>query len=318
MANKTVKTRIVHKHDIPSNWARATNFVPKQGELIIYDDRKLTINTSGVVTNQNVVSPRVQYKIGNGVQKVEELPFVDDELMLRVLNHLGFYEYPDLIGTWLLPESLVTNMGEGYEIPKGVHTLNFRSNNEDFNSLYYGYDSDNLTRLCLFYDNKKVYTNAFTGALCWTNGDHYRKIRITETPILSRDFGNWFSTRCTLLTELSELTGRWYFNTALSQPQSTDEIPFEKYLGTWLFSFAVESLNTTFTGMRLSYDGNTFTVRYRLPNLDWQPVYDAQVGWPDGETYRNIVCIDPPAFSDSDGDYNAFSSWFRSNTVKIG
>lgn len=32
MAEKTIKSRIVHKHDSETNWSRATNFVPKQGE----------------------------------------------------------------------------------------------------------------------------------------------------------------------------------------------------------------------------------------------------------------------------------------------
>ena len=41
MANKTVKTRIVNKHDTEANWAKAVNFTPKDGEIIIYDADKL-------------------------------------------------------------------------------------------------------------------------------------------------------------------------------------------------------------------------------------------------------------------------------------
>lgn len=37
MAEQIIKTRIINKHDIPSNWIKAVNFVPKQGEIIIYD-----------------------------------------------------------------------------------------------------------------------------------------------------------------------------------------------------------------------------------------------------------------------------------------
>lgn len=36
MAEKTFNTSIVHKHDIESNW-NSTDFIPKQGEMIIYD-----------------------------------------------------------------------------------------------------------------------------------------------------------------------------------------------------------------------------------------------------------------------------------------
>ena len=37
MNEKTFNTRITHKHDTAENWAKATNFIPKAGELIIYD-----------------------------------------------------------------------------------------------------------------------------------------------------------------------------------------------------------------------------------------------------------------------------------------
>ena len=37
MANSQIKTRIIHKHDTEANWNLATNFIPKQGEIIIYD-----------------------------------------------------------------------------------------------------------------------------------------------------------------------------------------------------------------------------------------------------------------------------------------
>ena len=38
MSEKTLNNiRIVHKHDIEANWLKAENFIPKQGEIIIYD-----------------------------------------------------------------------------------------------------------------------------------------------------------------------------------------------------------------------------------------------------------------------------------------
>ena len=48
---------IVLKHDTSANWAKAVNFVPKQGEVIIYDD----------------MDP--PFKVGDGVHTVNELPF---------------------------------------------------------------------------------------------------------------------------------------------------------------------------------------------------------------------------------------------------
>ena len=72
MAEKTIKSRIVHKHDSETNWNRATNFVPKQGELIVYD------------TDTNHSYARV--KIGDGTTNVRSLPFFDIDVDSTTLN----------------------------------------------------------------------------------------------------------------------------------------------------------------------------------------------------------------------------------------
>ena len=56
MANKTFQGRMVQKHDPKANWHKALNFVPLLGEIIIYDDLN-------------------DFKIGDGVTKVDELEF---------------------------------------------------------------------------------------------------------------------------------------------------------------------------------------------------------------------------------------------------
>ena len=59
---KTLNSRIINKHDLEINWLKAINFVPKQGELIVYDiDDKYTYQ---------------RFKIGDGVTKVNDLPFI--------------------------------------------------------------------------------------------------------------------------------------------------------------------------------------------------------------------------------------------------
>lgn len=63
MAEKNLKARIVHKHDIEANWLLATGFTPKQGEIIVYD------------IDDNYSYERI--KIGDGVQNVNNLPFAD-------------------------------------------------------------------------------------------------------------------------------------------------------------------------------------------------------------------------------------------------
>ena len=63
MAEKTFNTRIVQKHDTESNWS-SSDFIPKQGELIIYD------------ADENYNYSR--FKIGDGKSTVTELPFSND------------------------------------------------------------------------------------------------------------------------------------------------------------------------------------------------------------------------------------------------
>ena len=63
---KKINSRIQQKHDIAANWAKATNFIPKKGEIIIYDAE---YNASGEETQA------VRFKIGDGSKTVNNLPF---------------------------------------------------------------------------------------------------------------------------------------------------------------------------------------------------------------------------------------------------
>lgn len=64
MAEKKLNTRIVHKHDTAENWMKATNFIPKHGEIIVYDADTTT-------TYERI-------KIGDGRTVVSALPFADE------------------------------------------------------------------------------------------------------------------------------------------------------------------------------------------------------------------------------------------------
>lgn len=61
MANQ-INSRIIHKHDTEANWNKATSFIPKQGEIIIYD------------IDDNYTYER--FKIGDGKTIARLLPFV--------------------------------------------------------------------------------------------------------------------------------------------------------------------------------------------------------------------------------------------------
>lgn len=65
MANKTLNARIVQKHDTQVNWEKATGFIPKAGEIIIYD------------ADENYSYPRI--KVGDGENYINQLPFIDEQ-----------------------------------------------------------------------------------------------------------------------------------------------------------------------------------------------------------------------------------------------
>lgn len=64
MAEKSLQARIQNKCDTTANWEKATNFVPKKGEIIVYSDGGGT----GI--------PKM--KVGDGATKVGSLKFADE------------------------------------------------------------------------------------------------------------------------------------------------------------------------------------------------------------------------------------------------
>ena len=79
-----MKERIQIKHDIAANWAKAKNFVPLPGELIIYD---------GVLENGLYIE-QPKLKIGDGIHKLAELPFIEINSKVEQTTN---YQYEDEI-----------------------------------------------------------------------------------------------------------------------------------------------------------------------------------------------------------------------------
>lgn len=69
MSEKTIKTRIINKHAVESDWQKATGFIPKQGEIIVYD------------IDENNSCER--FKIGDGVTNVNALPFAHNQVTIK-------------------------------------------------------------------------------------------------------------------------------------------------------------------------------------------------------------------------------------------
>lgn len=65
MSEKKMNARILHKHDTEVHWNRAAGFIPREGELIIYD------------VDESYSQPR--FKVGNGETVAKDLPFATVE-----------------------------------------------------------------------------------------------------------------------------------------------------------------------------------------------------------------------------------------------
>lgn len=91
MPEKIVKGRLVQKHDTQSHWELATTFIPKQGELIVYD------------IDDNYSYERL--KIGDGVTLVNDLPFAGESSILSSMRVVHGYSgdlLSDIIETYIL------------------------------------------------------------------------------------------------------------------------------------------------------------------------------------------------------------------------
>jgi hypothetical protein len=90
MTEKEIRVRTLQKHDYEINWLKAVNFIPKKGEIIIYDVE--VDNDGNILTFENGEPvfiagqgqegaerhhPLTQskQKIGDGIHNVNDLPF---------------------------------------------------------------------------------------------------------------------------------------------------------------------------------------------------------------------------------------------------
>lgn len=76
-----IQTRIRSKIDTTAHWNAATTFVPLKGEVIVYSDY-----SSKLVDGVAVDVPN--FKVGDGLAYVPDLPFVSDDLRDTLTAHL--------------------------------------------------------------------------------------------------------------------------------------------------------------------------------------------------------------------------------------
>lgn len=73
MSEKKMNARVLNKHDTRTNWSKATGFIPKPGEIIIYDKDPANGDDSGYP----------KFKVGNGIDIPIDLPFATGDLPME-------------------------------------------------------------------------------------------------------------------------------------------------------------------------------------------------------------------------------------------
>lgn len=100
MSENILNIRMVQKHDIKDNWDKAVNFIPKQGEIIVYD--------------ADINFPQERFKIGDGITPVSELPFSANGPISTQGNPV-FAEVP--AGTSIVAVSDIAHVQAGTGVP---------------------------------------------------------------------------------------------------------------------------------------------------------------------------------------------------------
>lgn len=77
----TLNLRIIHTHDTQAKWDNCFEFVPKAGEIIVYD------------IDENHTYER--FKIGDGVKNIIDLPFALDSTLESILHIENNVVYAD-------------------------------------------------------------------------------------------------------------------------------------------------------------------------------------------------------------------------------
>lgn len=131
MSTTKIFTRISQKHDLEVNWLKAENFVPMQGELIIYD---IEVDADGNTLKNSKGSPMLpegrtkpytyeRFKIGDGIKTITELPFANN---ININNGAGENSLQQTDNTangdYSFAEGYLTNANIDYSHAEGYKT----------------------------------------------------------------------------------------------------------------------------------------------------------------------------------------------------
>lgn len=132
---KQINARIMTKHDVAENWEKATTFIPKEGEIIIYE-------VDGKTTASKV--PRL--KVGDGSNKINDLKFITEPYVLKKSGYgLSKNDFTDAY------KNILEKMGDNpsftdttYEAGEGIELKNNKFYNLGIISVNYNKTTPSL------------------------------------------------------------------------------------------------------------------------------------------------------------------------------
>ena len=69
---QSLNLRVIHTHDTQANWDKIESFIPKAGEVIVYD-------TDEMFSHE-------RFKIGDGVTELKDLPFTVENIVEKIFK----------------------------------------------------------------------------------------------------------------------------------------------------------------------------------------------------------------------------------------
>lgn len=133
MAENTIKTRIQLKNDTEVNWNKAINFVPKQGEVIIY--------------SADDTHPFSRLKVGDGETKVTNLPFIDSGSTGNIILKETFNSFPAIGNQNMLYIEVASNKIYNWT-PANGYTVKYEFETQTINNIT-NWNAGTMTTLSL-------------------------------------------------------------------------------------------------------------------------------------------------------------------------
>lgn len=120
VGNKTsAEIGVLVRTDTTANWESASGFIPRKGEVIVYEDyqtKTYTVEEYGEQVTRTVNIPAI--KIGTGNAYVQDLAFVGDDIRDRLMSHINDMNLHVTLGEKAFWSNKI-NVDDAYDIAHG-------------------------------------------------------------------------------------------------------------------------------------------------------------------------------------------------------